>query len=80
MIQIPDKDKWDARVKVLSKMSRQQLALMGTRLTCRQGSQWLIGGPNSWSKDELIEFILGCEGLQFDLPVDTPCVPTPELP
>ena len=80
MIQIPDKDKWDARVKILSKMSRQQLALMVTRLARKQGDQWLIGGPNSWSRDELINYILECEGLQFDLPVATPCVPTPELP
>jgi len=80
MIQIPDKDKWDARVKILSKMSRQQLALMVTRLARKQGSRWLIGGPNSWSNDELIGYILDNEGLQFDLPVDTPCAPTPELP
>ena len=80
MIQIPDKAKWDARVKVLSKMSRQQLALMVTQHARKQGDRWLVGGPNAWSRDELIGYILECEGLQFDLPVDTPCVQAPELP
>jgi hypothetical protein len=64
MITIPDKSAWDARVKQISKWPKQQLRFTVYDLASAAGRSWVMGGPQEWSKDELISFILDAEGLQ----------------
>jgi hypothetical protein len=50
-----------ARLQVLSRMRKADLAEYIETLASRENRYWVAGGPRSWSKDELIREALDLE-------------------
>jgi hypothetical protein len=44
----------DEYVRELDRLSKRALAGMVYEWADKHGRQWIIGGPNTWSKDELV--------------------------
>jgi len=51
----------EARLRQLARTSRRGLLAIMTGLARQRGASWVIGGPQSWSRDELINGILAFE-------------------
>jgi hypothetical protein len=51
----------EARLRELARMSRRDLLAVVTEHARQRGASWVIGGPSTWSKDELINGILEFE-------------------
>jgi hypothetical protein len=51
----------EARIRQLDGTSKRGLLAIMTGLARQHGASWAIGGPASWSKDELINGILAFE-------------------
>jgi hypothetical protein len=51
----------EARLRELDRTSKRGLLAIMTGLARQHGASWVIGGPASWSKDELISGILDFE-------------------
>jgi hypothetical protein len=51
----------EARIGELSRKSRTKLLLIMTEVARQRGASWVVGGPGTWSKDELINGILEFE-------------------
>jgi hypothetical protein len=48
---------WDARAVQLDRMARAKLVTLARQ----SGGRWLMGGPEGWTKDELVAEILSAE-------------------
>lgn len=57
----------DRRVRELARMPKRELQAVVTGRARERGGRWVIGGPQLWSKDELINGILAFE---FPEPTD----------
>lgn len=53
----PGRTEHDARAVELARMAHQRLVVLAREL----GGPWLLGGPELWSKDELVTEILRAE-------------------
>jgi hypothetical protein len=49
------------RINELSKMGKARLLEIMSDHAKRHGARWIIGGPQFWSKDELIDGIMEFE-------------------
>jgi hypothetical protein len=51
----------EARLQQLARMSKRDLLAVVTEHARQRGASWVIGGPQLWSKDELINGALAFE-------------------
>jgi hypothetical protein len=51
----------ESRVLQLSRMARPRLLAIMIEVARQRGATWLVGGPDTWSKDELVTGILDFE-------------------
>jgi hypothetical protein len=45
-------------VVAVSKMSKAELIRIIRRDAHKQGRTWVLGGPERWSKDELVSYVM----------------------
>jgi hypothetical protein len=46
------------RVRAVSKMSKDALKAAVRRDAAARGRSWVLGGPEWWSRDELVRYVL----------------------